>query len=193
MPASSSNGQFRAPFDPTFAGYGSDGTEGHAWQYSWYLTQDVRRLIEAMGRESKFMAKLDQVFDAKVDPAHLKNVEDMTGLISQMSAWCVFTAMGFYPVTPASDVCVIGRPCVSRATIHSSNGHSFTVSAAPKDDAHSWIGAATLNGKPLDRTCLRHAEILAGVELHFSMQAAPNRRWGSSEAARPPMKSRHGS
>jgi predicted alpha-1,2-mannosidase len=243
MRARLSNGQFREPFDPTFAGYGSDYTEGNAWQYSWYVPQDTAGLISAMGGDAKFVDKLDQVFDAKVDPAHFKNVEDITGLIGwyahgnepshhvaylydyagaawktqarlkqimdsqyaarpdglagnddlgQMSAWYVFTALGFYPVTPASDEYAIGRPFVPKAAIHLSDGHTFTVSAAPLDDAHPYVGSVTLNGKPLDRTYLRHGEILAGGELHFSMQAEPNRDWGKGDTARPAAMSRYG-
>ncbi|MFI4957979.1 MAG: GH92 family glycosyl hydrolase [Lysobacterales bacterium] len=243
MRARLSNGQFREPFDPTFAGYGSDYTEGNAWQYSWYVPQDTAGLISAMGGDAKFVDKLDQVFDAKVDPAHFKNVEDITGLIGwyahgnepshhvaylydyagaawktqarlkqimdsqyatrpdglagnddlgQMSAWYVFTALGFYPVTPASNEYAIGRPFVAKAAIHLSNGHTFIVSAAPLDDAHPYVGAVTLNGKPLGRTYLRHTEILAGGDLHFSMQAEPNRDWGTGDAARPAAMSPYG-
>ena len=243
MRARLSNGRFREPFDPTFAGYGSDYTEGNAWQYSWYVPQDVAGLITAMGGDARFVAKLDQLFDAKVDPALFKNVEDITGLIGwyahgnepshhvaylydyagapwktqqrlkqimdsqyaprpdglsgnddlgQMSAWYVFTALGFYPVAPGSDEYVIGRPFVARAAIHLGNGHTFIVSAAPLDDAHPYVGAVTLDGRPLHRTYLHHGEILAGGELHFSMQAVPNKRWGSAVAARPAAMSAYG-
>jgi predicted alpha-1,2-mannosidase len=243
MRARLSNGQFREPFDPNFAGYGSDYTEANAWQYSWYVPQDVAGLIHAFGGDAKFTAKLDQVFDAKVDPAQFKDVEDITGLIGwyahgnepshhiaylydyagqpwktqqrlkqimdtqyaprpdglagnddlgQMSAWYIFTALGFYPVTPASDEYAIGRPFVARAAIHLSNGHTFTVSADPLDDAHPYVGAVTLNGKPLNRVYLHHAELLAGGELHFSMQAQPNTTWGTTVAARPSATSRYG-
>ena len=95
-------------------------------------------------------------------------------------------------MTPASDEYAIGRPFVAKAAIHLSNGHTFTVSAAPLDDAHPYVGAVTLNGKPLGRTYLRHAEILAGGDLHFSMQAEPNRDWGKSDAARPAAMSPYG-
>ncbi len=98
--------------------------------------------------------------------------------LGQMSAWYVFTALGFYPVTPASDVYAIGRPFVGRATLHLTDGKDFTVSAAPLDDAHPYVGEATLNGKPLAAPFLNHAQILAGGELHFRMQATPNRHWG---------------
>ena len=243
MRARLSNGQFREPFDPGSAAYGSDYTEGNAWQYSWYVPQDVAGLIAAFGSDAKFVTKLDQMFDAKVDPSIFKDVEDITGLIGwyahgnepshhiaylydyagapwktqarlkqimdsqyatrpdglagnddlgQMSAWYIFTALGFYPVTPASDEYAIGRPFVPQAAIHLSNGHTFTVSAAPLDDAHPYVGAVTLNGKPLDRVYLHHAEILAGGELHFTMQAEPNKDWGKSHAARPTATSRYG-
>ena len=243
MRAKLSNGRFRTPFDPTFAGYGSDYTEGNAWQYSWYVPQDVAGLIGAMGGDAKFVDKLDALFDAKVDPSHFKNVEDITGLIGwyahgnepshhiaylydyagapwktqqrlkqimdsqyaarpdglagnddlgQMSAWYVFTALGFYPVTPGSDEYAIGRPFVPKAVLHLTNGHSFTVVAEHLDAAHPYVGKVTLNGKPLDRVYLRHAEILAGGELRFTMQATPDRSWGTAAAARPLSMSRYG-
>lgn len=243
MRARLSDGKFREPFDPEAAGYGSDYTEGNAWQYSWYVPQDVAGLIGAMGGDAKFVAKLDALFDAKVDPSHFKNVEDITGLIGwyahgnepshhiaylydyagapwktqahlkqimdsqyaprpdglsgnddlgQMSAWYVFTALGFYPVTPASDEYAIGRPFVPRATIRLGHGRRFTVSASPLDDAHPYVGAVTLNGKPLERSYLRHGEIMAGGELHFTMQAQPDRSWGGAAAARPAAMSRYG-
>ncbi|WP_114238734.1 GH92 family glycosyl hydrolase [Dyella sp. C9] len=236
MRARKSDGQFREPFNPDVAGYGSDYTEGNAWQYSWYVPQDVAALVKAMGGDARFVAKLDSVFDAKVDPSHFANVEDITGLIGwyahgnepshhlaylydyagapwqtqkrlkqimdsqyatrpdglagnddlgQMSAWYIFTALGFYPVTPASDEYAIGRPFVERATLHLPHGKTFTVSAAPFDDAHPYVGSVTLDGKPLDRVFLRHGEILAGGELHFTMQAEPNHGWAQQPGSRP--------
>jgi putative alpha-1,2-mannosidase len=59
------------------------------------------------------------------------------------------------------------------------------VRSSPLDDAHPYVGAVTLNGKALARTFLRHAEILAGGELHFTMQAQPDKQWGADVAARP--------
>ena len=243
MRARLSNGRFREPFDPTSAGYGDDYTEANAWQYSWYVPQDVAGLIAAMGGDAKFVAKLDQLFDAKVDPAIFKNVEDITGLIGwyahgnepshhiaylydyagapwktqqrlrqimdsqyhngpdglvgnddlgQMSAWYLFTALGFYPVAPGSDEYAIGRPFVPRATIHLANGRTFTMVAEHLDDAHPYVGAVMLDGKPLRRVYLRHAEILAGGELRFVMQARPNRDWGRAIADRPAAMSAYG-
>ncbi|KRA81953.1 sugar hydrolase [Lysobacter sp. Root667] len=236
MRARKRDGSFREPFDPTVSGYGSDYTEGNAWQYSWYVPQDVAGLTSALGGDAKLIDKLDQVFDAKVDPKIFEHMEDITGLIGwyahgnepshhvaylyayagqpwrtqerlkqimatqyaprpdglagnddlgQMSAWYVFTALGFYPVAPASNEYVIGRPFVPRATLNLPNGKRFSVIADGLDEAHTYIGRATLNGKPLDRAYLRHDEILAGGELRFTMQAQPDKAWATDPKQRP--------
>lgn len=236
MRARKRDGSFREPFDPTVSGYGSDYTEGNAWQYSWYVPQDVAGLTAALGGDAKLVDKLDQVFDAKVDPKVFEHMEDITGLIGwyahgnepshhvaylyayagqpwrtqerlkqimasqyaprpdglagnddlgQMSAWYVFTALGFYPVAPASNEYVIGRPFVPRATLQLPNGKRFSVIADGLDEAHTYIGRATLNGKPLDRAYLRHEEILAGGELRFTMQAQPDKAWATDPKQRP--------
>jgi putative alpha-1,2-mannosidase len=80
---------------------------------------------------------------------------------------------------------VIGRPFVRRATLNLPNGKTFTIVAEQLDDAHAYVGAVSLNGKPLTRTWLDHAEILAGGELRFVLQAEPNRTWGTGRDARP--------
>ena len=236
MRARRSDGAFREPFDPAASGYGTDYTEGNAWQYSWYVPQDVAGLIRAHGGDAKFTAMLDEVFDAKIDPKIFAHMEDITGLIGwyahgnepshhtaylyvyagqpwrtqerlkqvmdsqyaprvdglagnddlgQMSAWFIFTAMGFYPVAPASNEYVIGRPFVDRVALNLPNGKRFNVVAEHLDDAHPYVGAVSLDGRPLDRSFLRHDEIMAGGELRFTMQATPNRQWATSAAARP--------
>jgi predicted alpha-1,2-mannosidase len=230
------NGGFREPFDPAAAGYNADYTEGNAWQYSWYEPQDIGGLIHALGGEEKLVAKLDSVFDAKVDPKEFANVEDISGLIGyyaqgnepshhiaylydyagepwmtqrrltrivstqyhtgpeglsgnddvgQMSAWLVFTALGFYPVAPASNQYVIGRPFVPRAALHLPNGKTFTVVADGLDAAHPYVGSVTLDGKPLARTYVTQGEIERGGELRFTMQTRPNRKWATGKDARP--------
>jgi len=236
MRARKRDGGFREPFDPTASGYGTDYTEGNAWQYSWYVPQDVAGLAAAHGGDDKLLDRLDAVFDAQVDPSVFEHMEDITGLIGwyahgnepshhvaylyayagqpwrtqarlkqimdsqyaprpdglagnddlgQMSAWYVFTALGFYPVTPGSNQYVVGRPFLPRATLHLPNGRRFTVVADGLDDAHPYLGGATLNGEPLDRAYLTHEEIVAGGELRFTMQAEPDKAWATDPARRP--------
>jgi putative alpha-1,2-mannosidase len=57
------DGSYRTPFDPTAINYGSDYTEGNAWQYSWFAPQDLGGLVGAMGGDAATVAKLDAMFD----------------------------------------------------------------------------------------------------------------------------------
>ncbi len=102
-----------------------------------------------------------------------------------MSAWLIFTAFGFYPVTPGSGEYAIGRPFVDRAGIALPNGRRFTMVADGLSDTNLYVGRVTLNGLPLTRSFVRHAEIEAGGELRFTMQATPNIAWASAPADRP--------
>jgi predicted alpha-1,2-mannosidase len=105
--------------------------------------------------------------------------------LGQMSAWLLFTALGFYPVTPGSGEYVIGRPFVSHAVLHLPNGKQFTIMVENLSEANGYVGSVRLNDKPLARSFLRHEEIVAGGELHFVMQPRPDKHWGSSIASRP--------
>ncbi len=77
------DGTYRVPFDPTAINYGSDYTEGNAWQYSWFMPQDTAGLITLLGGDKKTVIKLDAMFDydnSKLDYSH---AEDIAGLIGQ--------------------------------------------------------------------------------------------------------------
>ena len=236
MRARKRDGSFRTPFDPDASGYGTDYTEGNAWQYSWYVPQDVAGLAAAHGGADKLLARLDAVFDAKVDPKVFAHMEDITGLIGwyahgnepshhvaylyayagqpwrtqarlkqimdtqykptidglagnddlgQMSAWYVFTALGFYPVAPGSNQYILGRPFVRKATLNLPNGKRFSVVADGLSDANAYVGGVTLDGKPLHRAFITHQELMAGGELRFAMQAQPDKDWPGAGAQAP--------
>ena len=227
------NGEFRLPFNPAKAGAGSGFTEGNAWQYSWYQPQDVQGLIGVLGGKQQLVAKLDAMFNAKVDPKDYAEVEDISGMIGQyihgnepshhlaylygyageslrtqarlkqimdtqyrpapdglvgnddlgqMSAWLIFTSMGFYPVAPGSNEYVIGRPFVKEAVLHLPNGKVFKVTAEGSGD---FVKGVTLNGKPLGRVFLKHEEIVAGGEVRFLMGAKGEAIWSLGELGLP--------
>jgi predicted alpha-1,2-mannosidase len=79
--AKKSNGEFRTPFSPVQSNFGSDYTEGSAWQYSWYMPHDNAGLVKMLGGDAGLQSKIDQVFDAKVDPTVYAHMEDISGLI----------------------------------------------------------------------------------------------------------------
>jgi predicted alpha-1,2-mannosidase len=108
----------------------------------------------------------------------------------QMSAWYVFSALGFYPVNPASGVYAIGSPIVSKAVIHLDqdkyHGHTFTVVANHNSAENIYIQSAALNNQPLTKPWLTRDQITSGGILKLEMGPKPNPDWGSAPADRPP-------
>ncbi|MFO7692012.1 MAG: GH92 family glycosyl hydrolase [Vicinamibacterales bacterium] len=104
----------------------------------------------------------------------------------QLSAWHLFAAMGFYPVNPAEGVYVIGAPLVEKATIELGGQRTFAIEARDLSPVHKYVTGATLNGKPIDRCWISHADIAAGGTLRLAMGAEPNPAWASSPEAAPP-------
>lgn len=230
------DGSFREPFDATAINYGSDYTEGNAWQYSWFVPHDPAGLITAMGGDAATVEKLDAMFEYDNTGLDYSHAEDIAGLIGQyihgnepshhaaymyafagapwrtqarlkqivdsqyraardglsgnddvgqMSAWLMFTAMGFYPVAPGSGQYVIGRPFTDRTVLNLPDGKRFVISTEGQADENLYIQSVTLNGRPLTRTWIGHDEIVAGGELKFVMGAEPNLTWGAGAEARP--------
>jgi hypothetical protein len=99
----------------------------------------------------------------------------------QMSAWYIMSAMGFYPVTPGQDIYVIGTPLFNKMTIDVGNNRTFVIKAPNVSKDNIYIQSAILNGKSLQRTWLKHKEIVSGGTLEFSMGPTPNKNWGSND------------
>ncbi len=87
----------------------------------------------------------------------------------QMSAWYLFSAMGFYPVNPNGLEYVVGAPQIGRAEISLPGGKKFTVVAHGLSEENKYVSAVSLNGKPLKGGVISHADILAGGKLEFFM------------------------
>jgi predicted alpha-1,2-mannosidase len=98
-------------------------------------------------------------------PAGLCGNEDC----GQMSAWYIFSALGFYPVDPIAGEYQIGAPLFKKAVIHLENGNTFTITAPKRDEKNIYVKNITLNGKRLGRYTLKHNEIMSGGCLHFDM------------------------
>ena len=91
----------------------------------------------------------------------------------QMSAWYIFSVLGFYPVCPGTPDYAIGCPCVSGATIQLPGGKTFSIKAQKLSEKNIYFHSVSLNGKKLDKPFLRHTDITAGGELIFTMSAQP--------------------
>lgn len=233
--AKNSDGRWLEPFDPYQ--YGANGgnpfTEGNAWQYFWYVPQNVPDLIALTGGERAFADKLDKFFTDSHQSGEING--NASGFIGQyahgnepshhvaylytylgqpwktqkyvahiltnlynnsfsgyagnddcgeMSAWYIFSSMGFYPVNPASGVYVIGTPLLEEATLHLPNGKQFTVKAPKRSEKDIYIQSARLNGKSYTKAYLSHQTILKGGTLEFKMGDKPS-KWGVAPSARP--------
>ncbi len=93
----------------------------------------------------------------------------------QMSAWYLFSALGFYPVAPGSDRYALGSPVVKSATLKLENGKTLTIRAEGQSDRNVYVKSVTVNGKPLDRHYLTHSEIISGGTIVFQMSREPRR------------------
>ena len=98
-------------------------------------------------------------------PAGLCGNEDC----GQMSAWYVFSAMGFYPVNPISGQYEIGTPLFPEVQLHLDNGKTFTVKAPAVSKENIYIRSTKLNGKPYDKSYITHEQIMSGATLEFEM------------------------
>ena len=103
----------------------------------------------------------------------------------QTSAWYVFSALGFYPVTPAVGEYAIGSPLFDRVDLTMPNGKTLTIEARNNSAENVYIQSATFNGQPHDRTFLTREALQQGGTLTFVMGPQPNKEWGSDKADAP--------
>ena len=97
----------------------------------------------------------------------------------QMSAWYLFTCLGFYPVCPGSDYYVIGAPQIRKATVHLSNGKTFAMNANNLSDENIYVQSVELNGKTIDDPFLSYSAVSGGGTLSFEMGPQPS-KWGTN-------------
>ncbi|GAB3020680.1 GH92 family glycosyl hydrolase [Bowmanella dokdonensis] len=214
-------GSWVSPFNPTYVEHrNTDYTEANAWQYSFFVPQDVQGLIGLFGSEQNFVAKLDELFttssemqgDVSPDisgligqyahgnePVHhvaylyaftddrhkmeqrIAEIRDSMYLaqpdglagnddLGQMSAWYVFSALGFYPMNPVGGDYVLGIPQFEQAMLNLPAGKPFTV----RRTGQGQVESVWLNGKRLNQPVIRHQQILDGGELHFQLAPLTN-------------------
>jgi predicted alpha-1,2-mannosidase len=237
MRGRNADGGWVTPFDKTVINSinFNEYTEANAWQYNFFVLQDVPALITKLGGADKFVARLDEMFDTHETIPNLAMIPDVTGVIGmyahgnepvhhiaylynyagqpwktqarvrqiatllytntpggicgnddcgQMSAWYVFTALGFYPVDPVSGRYILGSPLMDEITLHLNHkyakGRTFTVVAKNNSTANLYIQSATLNGKPLTRSWISADEITAGGKLVLMMGPTPNKEWANT-------------
>jgi predicted alpha-1,2-mannosidase len=103
----------------------------------------------------------------------------------QMSAWYIFSVLGFYPACPGTDQYVLGAPYLPYAKITLPNGKTFEVKAKGVNDKNRYVKQVLLNGKPYSKMYITHSEILDGGTLEFVMASKPNKSRGLQPSDKP--------
>lgn len=127
------------------------------------------------GQPWKTQERVHQIMNTmyKPEPHGLCGNDDC----GQMSAWYIFSALGFYPVTPGSSEYIIGSPSVKEAIINLENGNTFIITSENLSKKNIYISELVLNGKKINRRFITHNEIMQGGKLQFVMSNKPNKRW----------------
>jgi predicted alpha-1,2-mannosidase len=94
----------------------------------------------------------------------------------QMSAWYIFSSLGFYPVAPGSDEYALGSPLMKNAILNLENGKTFEVETVNQSDKNVFVSKVLLNGKQLEKPFLKHADVINGGKITFYMSSKPNKK-----------------
>jgi len=248
MRGKNQDGKFQKPFNPFK--WGDAFTEGNSWHYTWSVFHDVQGLIDLMGGNKLFVAKLDSVFQLppvfddsyyggviheirEMQIANMGNyahgnqpIQHMIYLYNyagepwkaqywlretmnrmylptpdgycgdedngQTSAWYVFSALGFYPVAPATDEYVLGAPLFKQASIKLPSGKQIVLNAPNNSDENRYIQDVKVNGSSFSKNFFKHDELIKGAVIDFDMDSAPNKQRGVKESDLPYSLSREG-
>lgn len=136
------------------------------------------------GAPWKTQQRIKHIIDEEygIGPGGLSGNEDA----GQMSAWLVFSMVGFYPVCPGTPYYIIGAPSFDEITLNLENGNKFKIVANNISESNFYIQSAMLNGESFDRSWISHDEIIKGGDLVFEMGPEPNTDWASEGKSFPP-------
>lgn len=231
------DGSFKADFDPLQT-YGEGFIEGNSWNFSFHAPHDVCGLMDLMGGDRAFTARLDSLFTMHLPEKYYAENEDITadcllggyvhgnepshhvpylyawtsqpwktqywvreildrmyrndidGLsgnddCGQMSAWYIFSVMGFYPVCPGSGEYVLGAPYLPYLKVSLPNGRTLEIRAEGVDDDHRYVREMKVNGERWTKNYVTVDDIMQGGVWEFRMSSTPDRRRGTKPEARP--------
>ncbi|WP_244554788.1 GH92 family glycosyl hydrolase [Pontibacter indicus] len=132
----------------------------------WKTAEQVRFIVENMYTDQ---------------PDGLIGNED----VGQLSAWYVFSSLGFYPVNPFNGAYVFGSPAVRQATLAMPGGRTLEIEALDNSPENKYIQRITFNGVPYTNAYILHRDLVRGGKLVFEMGSKPSTAWGTAKEDRP--------
>ena len=103
----------------------------------------------------------------------------------QTSAWYVFSALGFYPVCPASDQYVLGTPLFKSVNLHLDNGKTVSIKANNNSSENFYVKNLNVNGRPYSKNYVTHGDLLKGIKMDYTMDSKPNTARGTADSDAP--------
>ena len=151
--------------------HGNEPSHHIAYMYSfvgepWKTGKQVRNIIETMYHDK---------------PEGYAGNEDC----GQMSAWAVWSMMGFFPANPANGEYVFGSPVFDQMNLKLPSGKNMLIIAKNNSKSNIYIQSIKLNGRPYNKTYITHTDLLKGGVIEFTMGAQPNKAWGVDAASWP--------
>ncbi len=142
--------------------HGNEPSHHVAYMYNW------------AGKPWKTQERIHQI----VNTMYLNKPDGLCGNddCGQMSAWYIFSSLGFYPVAPGSGMYAIGSPSVREGILTLPGGKKLTVRAQNLSDKNIYVKSVSLNGKAVDTSFISHRDISGGGELQFEMSNRPNKK-----------------
>ncbi|GHF24941.1 alpha-1 2-mannosidase [Streptomyces mashuensis] len=156
------------------------GMYGHSNQVSHHIAY----LYDAAGQPWKTQEKVREVLSRLYLGSEIGQGYPGDEDNGEMSAWYVFSALGFYPLVMGQGEYAIGSPLFTKATVHMDNGHDLVVRAPRNSAQNVYVQGVRVNGKPWESTALPHALLAAGGTVDFAMGPRPS-AWGSGKDAGP--------
>ena len=131
--------------------------------------------------------KVQKIVRHIMNEMYKNNIDGLCGNddCGQMSAWYIFSAMGFYPVCPGTDQYVLGAPYLPYMKVKLGNGNIMEIKAPKVSDKNCYVKQVKLNGKPYDKLYITHDDLMNGGELTFEMSSSPNKSRGLTAEAKP--------
>jgi predicted alpha-1,2-mannosidase len=147
--------------------HGNEPSHHVAYMYNW------------AGKPWKTQERIHQI----VNTMYLNKPDGLCGNddCGQMSAWYIFSSLGFYPVCPGSGQYAIGSPSVKESIIELADGKKLIIKANNLSDKNIYIRSVKLNGKLLNKFTLEQSQLNGGGELVFEMGSRPNKKWGVTQ------------
>ncbi|MFI8851209.1 GH92 family glycosyl hydrolase [Streptomyces sp. NPDC053499] len=156
------------------------GMYGHSNQPSHHIAY----MYDAAGQPSKTQAKVREALSRLYVGSEIGQGYPGDEDNGEMSAWYVFSALGFYPLVMGSPEYAVGSPLFTKATVHLEGGRDLVVEA-PKNSARNvYVQGLKVNGKAWHSTALPHKLLAKGGTLEFAMGRKPS-KWGSGPGSAP--------